>query len=718
MILHTMTATFGKLEQQTLTLQPGLNILEAPNEWGKSTWCAFLAAMLYGIETRDRTTKAALADKERYAPWSGSPMAGRIELSWQGRNITLERKTRGRIPFGEFRAFETDTGLPVPELTAENCGKLLLGVEKSVFLRSGFIRLSDMPLTQDEALRRRLNALVTTGDESGASQRLSGKLRELKNRCRFHKTGLLPQAEEEVRQLEQKLHRLQALQDQYAALLLRQASLSEQKTALELHRSALGYAAAQEHAKKCMDAKDALSQAKDRVAALQNICLELPSQQEALQRLRELGFLRQQIDALQLEQQLLPSPPAVPEGLRPFQGLSAGDAIAAADRDYARYQALSHPKKKPLWLLSLLGFAFLALACAFSFLHLWLPAAGTAFCSVVFLTSWLIVQSAAKRKSNGDRAALSSLLQRYSPISPEDWCSAAREYGQKCTTYQNDLARQQLEQRDLDSRREALIRQAAQLTEGLTLPQYEAQWKKVLDKRAELDEALLERRRCQTLCDALTAARQDVPCPQGQDPLTFTEAETLRLLSDNAQEAHSLQLQLGQCLGQMEALGQKDRLRQLLAEKAARLETLQDTYDALTLAMDTLSQAEAQLQRRFAPRICQCTKALFSQLTENRYDRLILEEDLSLSVGAQGENTLHGSLWRSDGTVDQLYLALRLAVAEALAPEAPLILDDALVRFDDRRLSIAIGVLQEMAEAKQILLFTCQGREMTALQNL
>ena len=80
MKILSMTATFGKLEHQTLTLQPGLNIIEAPNEWGKSTWCAFLAAMLYGIDTRVKSTKTALADKERYAPWSGSPMSGRMEL--------------------------------------------------------------------------------------------------------------------------------------------------------------------------------------------------------------------------------------------------------------------------------------------------------------------------------------------------------------------------------------------------------------------------------------------------------------------------------------------------------------------------------------------------------------------------------------------------------------------------------------------------------------
>ena len=109
MKIYKMTATFGKLEHAELTLQPGLNILTAPNEWGKSTWCAFLVAMLYGLDTRAKTTKTTLADKERYAPWSGNPMAGRIDLNWNGRDITIERRTKGRVPLGEFKAYETES---------------------------------------------------------------------------------------------------------------------------------------------------------------------------------------------------------------------------------------------------------------------------------------------------------------------------------------------------------------------------------------------------------------------------------------------------------------------------------------------------------------------------------------------------------------------------------------------------------------------------------
>ena len=250
MRIYKMTATFGKLENQTLELQPGLNILSAPNEWGKTTWCAFLATMLYGLDTREKTTKTSLAVKERYAPWSGSPMSGRIDLCWNGRDITIERWTKGRTPLGEFRAYETESGLAVSELTGSNCGEMLLGVEKSVFLRAGFIRLADLPVTADESLRRRLNALVTTGDESGAGDALAQKLKDLKNKVRYNRSGLLPQAEAQRNDLQAKLTELQSLYNQSETLQLRLGEAEVQIAQLKNHQAALEYAAAQDSIQK------------------------------------------------------------------------------------------------------------------------------------------------------------------------------------------------------------------------------------------------------------------------------------------------------------------------------------------------------------------------------------------------------------------------------------------------------------------------------------
>ena len=78
MIIRTMKATFGTLAGDELKLDRGLNIIYAPNESGKSTWCAFLRAMLYGVDTAERARGGQLPAKTRYAPWSGAPMEGEI----------------------------------------------------------------------------------------------------------------------------------------------------------------------------------------------------------------------------------------------------------------------------------------------------------------------------------------------------------------------------------------------------------------------------------------------------------------------------------------------------------------------------------------------------------------------------------------------------------------------------------------------------------------
>ena len=67
MLIRRMTATFGRLREQTLELQDGLNILQAPNETGKSTWCAFLLAMLYIFTKKAGNHRDSIAQAEGFA---------------------------------------------------------------------------------------------------------------------------------------------------------------------------------------------------------------------------------------------------------------------------------------------------------------------------------------------------------------------------------------------------------------------------------------------------------------------------------------------------------------------------------------------------------------------------------------------------------------------------------------------------------------------------
>ena len=124
-----------------------------------------------------------------------------------------------------------------------------------------------------------------------------------------------------------------------------------------------------------------------------------------------------------------------------------------------------------------------------------------------------------------------------------------------------------------------------------------------------------------------------------------------------------------------------------------------------------MEKANGILRERFSPALNQEAARIFSRLTGGKYHQLSLSRDLSAVAGAEGDPEGHGAPWLSAGTVDQLYLAVRLAVCNLTLPGAPILLDDALAAFDDNRAQLALDCLKELAAERQILLFTCHSRE-------
>ena len=277
MKIRTMTAIFGKLDRARLELGDGLNLICAPNEGGKSTWCAFWQAMLYGFDTRERDRKGHLAEKNRYQPWSGAPMAGELEVEWRGRDITIRRGPKNGAPFAAFSAVYTGTEEPVPGLTADTCGELLTGVGREVFQRSAFLGSGgDLSVTAAPELERRIAALVSSGQEDVSFSQTQARLREWLNRRRVNKSvgqipkleqygplppkGRLKQAQgelqylkvldEEIRQAEAdhkaaEDHYVQtqiAIQDQHFPGLTGEEALAQVHKDLDQHRSCLAQA--------------------------------------------------------------------------------------------------------------------------------------------------------------------------------------------------------------------------------------------------------------------------------------------------------------------------------------------------------------------------------------------------------------------------------------------------------------------------------------------
>ena len=199
MIIRKLRASFGKLEGESLRFHDGLNVIYAPNESGKSTWCAFIRAMLYGIDSTERAREGYLPDKQRYAPWSGAPMEGSMDVRAEGSDITLQRRTTVRsAPMRVFSAVYTGTNTPVEGMTGQNCGELLTGVSKEVFRRSAFIAQGGVAVSGSPELEKRIQQIVSSGDEQTSYSEAENRLRTWQHRRRYHRKGLLPVLEGEM----------------------------------------------------------------------------------------------------------------------------------------------------------------------------------------------------------------------------------------------------------------------------------------------------------------------------------------------------------------------------------------------------------------------------------------------------------------------------------------------------------------------------------------
>ena len=122
-----------------------------------------------------------------------------MDLRAEGSDITLQRRTTVRsAPMRDFSAVYTGTNTPVEGMTGQNCGELLTGVSKEVFRRSAFIAQGGVAVSGSPELEKRIQQIVSSGDEQTSYSEAENRLRTWQHRRRYHRKGLLPVLEGEM----------------------------------------------------------------------------------------------------------------------------------------------------------------------------------------------------------------------------------------------------------------------------------------------------------------------------------------------------------------------------------------------------------------------------------------------------------------------------------------------------------------------------------------
>lgn len=156
---------------------------------------------------------------------------------------------------------------------------------------------------------------------------------------------------------------------------------------------------------------------------------------------------------------------------------------------------------------------------------------------------------------------------------------------------------------------------------------------------------------------------------------------------------------------------QKQNLEEQLNElrgETKELSNLRKKRLALEMAEEKLKEAAEQMKGSFGKFLNDEISKIFSQITENRYEKVKIEENLDIKV--YGENRWISLNRLSRGTQEQLYFSLRMAALHLLYEETiPVIFDDAFAFYDEKRLKSTLKWLWE--QPRQVIIFSCQRRE-------
>lgn len=237
---------------------------------------------------------------------------------------------------------------------------------------------------------------------------------------------------------------------------------------------------------------------------------------------------------------------------------------------------------------------------------------------------------------------------------------------------------------------------------------------------AEISDDAMESFR--THMDELTRAEEELETHR--TALAELSAELQNLSNDERRYDVELQKQnekQTELEGKLQHLANVKNRAEMLQRTLDENDAISAEIDAINLAAETMTELQSSIQSSFGHYLNKEAGELIAGITGGVYDSMWIDQNLDIFMNTPGKIVPIEDV--SSGTMDQIYLALRLAAARliqgdsgAVEARLPLIFDDSFAMYDEQRLASALRYITEIHHG-QILLFTCHTREQRILEN-
>jgi len=680
---------YGNIENKDINLEEGINIIHGANESGKSTLLNYIISIFYGI-SKNKDGKA-LSDYEKYKPWNSNEFSGRISYKLEnGEEYEIFRdfnKKNPKIYNDKLEdisdRFETDK---------KDGSKFFIeqmGIDKQMYLSTVVSTQEEVRLDEknQNMLIQKIANLAGTGEDNVSYKKALIKLQEkIRDEIGTNKTSQKPIniIEKEIVEINNKIvetekyrnrkYEIDAEKDQILSEL---KELEQQKQILQELQNSMK---SEEETKNRLEIRE--KNRKDNIAKIN----ELTNQKNTINAESE----------------------RVQSAKNHLQDIIKGhkeniEKLNSEIEKIANEKEETQEKEKP----------------SISFIVITVVLAIALICSIILIKNYIVsgILGVAlianivfyvinKNKQKVNKAKLREKINQEKQYKREKLENQKQQIIANVNTTEKELEKQEEEEKQVNSELSMLKGQIILLqknNEKIT-EEIEQDNKAIKEESNKNKQQIIEKYKDKNINDLLYINDY-------QNYISKIE-ETI---NNNRIRIKGLEIEYNTIVPQLDEMVVLEEKREADKEKLAEL---REKESIINIAIENLMDAYEEMKTTITPKFTKNLSESIQKISSNKYNKVTINDENGMIIeNNRGEYVEAVKL--STGTIDQLYLALRLSMIDELSKEnLPIILDESFAYSDNNRLKNMLQYLTSDLNNHQTIIFTCTDREQKMLEEM
>ncbi|MDX1357349.1 MAG: AAA family ATPase [Clostridia bacterium] len=673
---------YGRFIEKEINFSDKFNLVFGKNEAGKSTIQSFIKAMLFDFPRKNIDGEGRLPDSRKYKPWTGDAFGGILETEIDGGGfLKIERDfNRKKAAVYDENLRDITNEFPYSKKSGLAAGEKLLSMDRNCFENTAFIRQGGTIVLQDDRknLYEKLMNISHTGNENTSAASANSALSKAITALGNKKTKNRPYniALSEYNRLSAALESAEDKRREMADYSKRRLELVDEINVLK--KAAEEYEA-YISANKLEEQKTELLRLKGKYEAFSNDLANLSD---------EIFKVRGKIEKNRLPESI--TEPSILENIRKTaSAIEKQKSIFVKDPEKNHRKLEAVKRKKKIWLaVCYTGVTLTALLGILLHTYFFI---GTAILTALLIylhlrkgsytEEDLLEQINLQKECRNDLIMVNAFIESAGRSKSESF--------EEAETILNELFEQKNLSVSLEGNLKRLLERKTDIERFRN--DVPGQYGSILNIEKAIDEISGKLKNAIAHGDHI--ASQKDPRPD-LDAARRELAGVKAVLRENMQSDEEVAL-----------------IEEALVLYKDKLDLIDTEIKAMETASETISQAAQKLQEDIIPRLNKQTGDLLEKITAGTHS--ILATGLDRDINTEYQNAIH-SLWEfSDGTIDQMYFALRVAAADVFSEKesVPLIIDEAFAYYDEDRIRSTFDLLTEIAGDRQVIVFTCKEKE-------